>query len=184
MSESETGGIAPEHGVVSTDPKVPQEFVDRAVQSVRVLAGWHIFPERVEEIVLLAPGDGQVILPTKRLVDVESVVVDGHTFEVDQLVYDEAGVVWVPGLKPRRDGVPRRVVAKIRHGFNEPVELISVITSMALRAAQSQSSYSLDRISVGGISVGASAGNGVGGAVAPVSTEWRILDEYKLKARP
>ena len=39
MAESETGGIAPEHGVVSTDPKVPQEFVDRAVQSVRVLAG-------------------------------------------------------------------------------------------------------------------------------------------------
>jgi len=61
VAESETGGIAPEHGVVSTDPKVPQEFVDRAVQSVRVLAGWHIFPERVEELVLLAPGDGQVI---------------------------------------------------------------------------------------------------------------------------
>ena len=173
MVESDTGAVAPEHGVVATDPKVPQDVVDRAVETARVLAGWHIFPEREEELVVLVPGDGQVILPTKRLISVDTIQVDGREIDPSRLVFDESGVVWVPGLKPRRDGVPRRVVSKVRHGYSNPTDLIGVIQSMAARATQPQSSYSVGRISVG-----------APGSATPQSTEWRVLDLYKLGARP
>lgn len=162
-----------EHGVESSDPQVPQEAIDRAVSTLRQLCGWHIFPVIDEELAILVPGDGQVILPTKRLVEVESLHVDSRPVDVSALTYDEAGIVYVPGLKPRRDGVPRKVEAKIRHGFDNPVDVIGVVKAMAARSCQPQSSYTVGRISLG-----------APGAATPQSTEWRLVDAYKLGARP
>lgn len=162
-----------EHGVTTSDPQVPQEAIDRAVATLRQLCGWHIFPVIDEELSILVPGDGQVILPTKRLLEVESLQVDSRPLEVSTLTFDEAGVVYVPGLVPRRDGVPRKVTVKIRHGFDSPADIIGVVKAMAARSCQPQSSYTVGRISLG-----------APGAATPQSTEWRLVDFYKLGARP
>lgn len=165
--------LAPEHGVVTTDPQVPQSAVDRAVETLRELAGWHIWPVREERLELLVPGDGQVILPTKRLLEVIELSIDGSPIDIDRLVYSDDGVVYVPGLKPRRDDVPRKVIARIRHGYEKLADLTGVVLAMAARSVQPQASYTVGRISVG-----------APGSATPQSTEWRLLDLYKLGARP
>lgn len=173
MTEPVSSPLPPEHGVVASDPQVSPEMVDRAVSTVRALAGWHVWPVREEQLVELVPGDGVVIFPTKRLIDLISLDVDGTDYPVDRLVYGEEGVVYVPGLHPRADGIPRKITATVVHGFESPPDLISVILSMAKRAQQAGTN-----VTVGQISVGAPGG------FTPQSTEWRILDLYKLGPRP
>ncbi|KAA8723590.1 hypothetical protein F4V58_06595 [Corynebacterium phocae] len=165
--------VAPDHGLVAGASGPSQSAIDRAVHTLRRLAGWHIWPPRVDTIRELVPGDPAVLLPTKRLLEIESLSIDGAPRPVEDLVWDEDGVVYVPGLAPRRDGVPRVVEAVIRHGFDNPADIVGVALAIAGRSEQPQSSYAVGRISVG-----------APGTATPQSTEWRILDTYRLGPRP
>ncbi|MGV3071487.1 hypothetical protein ACEE90_03455 [Corynebacterium phoceense] len=161
-----------DHGITAPE-NIPQESIDRAVATVRTLAGWHIWPPRDEVLEFLDPGDGMIILPTKALLELRSLTINGEPRNLDALVWDSTGIVYVPGLHARRNDVPYKVTADIRHGFDLPGEIDSVVRAIAARSVQPQSSYAVGRISVGAPA-----------AATPQSTEWRIIDEYRLGARP
>ena len=145
-----------------------QDTIDRVVESVREICGWHVFPVREETLTLPTTGDCITILPSKRVLDVSAVVFDGKP--VTEFEFSEDGVLYVPeGLK---QGLAKLKVT-LRHGFETPKSLVGVIAQMVSRANTHTGSYT-----VGHISVGASQ------AVTPQSTEWRVIDLYKLGALP
>lgn len=157
-----------DHGITPTGD-VTQSAIDKAVETVRRLVGWHVWPVRDETLTVDTPGDSLVILPTKNLVEVLDVKVDGQ--EVDS-----ADVRWSTDGMLTLLRVPRgfrRVSVRCRHGYESALDLAVVCLSMAKRDSQPTQQYS-----VGSISVGAP------GSVTPQSTEWRVLDGYKLGPLP
>ena len=167
----------PDHGITAeqfpAEAKITQEHIDGAVETVRRLAGWHIWPEREETLKVDAPGDPMVFLPTKMLTEVHSLTIDGKTIDVGELDWSQDGMVWVGGLRPNRTGRPRRVVAKVRHGYAGPGDLLALVKTMAGRGGAPNQSLQVGRISVG-----------APGAMTPQSTEWRIIDQFKLGPMP
>lgn len=164
-------GITP--GVISralNQPSVhiPQDVIDRVVESLRAIAGWHITPVVEETLVVPTTGDCTLILPTKRVVEVKRVEFDGE--EVTDFDWSDEGIfVHSPGFAPGF----RRLRITLRHGFENPGDLIGVIAQMTQRALNPTNAHT-----VGSISVGASQ------AVTPQSSEWRVLSNYELGPLP
>lgn len=170
--------IAEDHGLTPASfpgaSSLTQEAVDSAVASIRRLADWHVWPEREETLTVDSPGDELVVLPTKRLVSVESVTVDGHEVTIGPNDWSPDGTLWISGLRPHHKGRPRRIAARVSHGFSGPSgDLLALVRSMAGRAASPGQAYTVGRINVG-----------APGAVTPQSTEWRIIDQIRLGPLP
>lgn len=162
----------PEHGLTPTADTagaVTQDDIDLAVATLRDLAGWHIWPVREETVAVDTTGDPTVFLPTLRLLDVRSVIADNTEVPLDNIEWSESGML---RLKTRPRKGFRRITATILHGF-ETTPLTAVAMQMAVRAHQPATN-----MQVGGISVGAP------GALTPYSSEWRLLDRYKLGPMP
>ena len=175
MSEPDVS--LPDHGLTPEDfpgaTTLTQEAIDAAVDAVRRLADWHVWPERAETLYVDAPGDKLVVLPTKRLVSVESVTVDGREVEIGEQDFSPDGTLWIASMKPHPQGRPRRVVAEVVHGFAVPGDVLALVRSMAGRASAPGQAYQVGRINVG-----------APGAVTPQSTEWRIIDQIRLGPLP
>ncbi|EEI16272.1 hypothetical protein [Corynebacterium lipophiloflavum] len=164
--------VDPDHGLTpNPDVAVPvsQDDINLAVETLRDLAGWHVWPIRSDTVTVDTAGDSVIFLPTLRLLDVTSVEVDGTPVPLDSIEWSESGMIRFK-QRPRRGF--RRVTATIRHGF-ESTPLTAVAMHMASRSKQPGTN-----MAVGGISVGAP------GAMTPQSSEWRLLDRYKLGPMP
>lgn len=176
MTEPNT--IAEDHGLTPESfpgaSSLTQEAVNAAVESIRRLADWHVWPERDETLTVDAPGDPLVVLPTKRLVSVESVTVDGEPIVIGPNDWSPDGTLWISELRPHHRGRPRRIAATVRHGYaGPPGDILTLVRSMAGRAAAPGQAYTVGRINVG-----------APGAVTPQSTEWRIIDQIRLGPLP
>lgn len=165
-----------EHGLSPGDfpgSAVSAEGIDAAVSAFRQLAGWHVFPILEHTVTVTVPGDSLVTLPSRQLHEIISLSVDGSPVNVGDCVVYPEGMVLIPHLRPRRDGLPRVVSATIRDGYDPPPAVVGVIGAMAARASRPSESYNVGRISVG-----------APGTLTPQSTEWRIVDQYKLGPVP
>lgn len=164
----------PEHGITPAllGVNVTPAQIDQAVETIVDLCNWRPWPVRRETLVVRAPGDPEVFLPTTRLTEVHSVTVDGQDVDVNDVEWWEDGVVEV--TPPGRGRWPRRfrVEADVTHG-HDVGSLLGLIGAMAARAARPSQDYS-----VGAISVSAPA------SLTPQSTEWRLIDAYKLGPMP
>ncbi|MEH0147456.1 hypothetical protein V6D40_07265 [Corynebacterium sp. Q4381] len=159
-------GLAPNP---SAAVPVTQADIDLAVETLRDLAGWHIWPVRQETVTVDTAGDNVIFLPTLRLLQVHALALDGTPVGLDTIEWSESGMV---RLKRRSGRGFRRATATITHGF-DTTPLAGVAMHMAARATQPGTN-----MTVGGISVGAP------GAMTPQSSEWRLLDRYKLGPMP
>lgn len=171
ISEAPDHGLTPDHFPAGL--KIDQAAIDTAVESIRRLADWHVWPEREETLRVDSPGDPMVVLPTKRLVEVRAVRVDGRELTVDPDGWSPDGTLWIDGLRPTRSGRPRRVEVDVVHGYAGPGDVLSLVKSMAARATAPGQSYQVGRINVG-----------APGAATPQSTEWRIIDQIRLGPLP
>ena len=175
MTPPETGGTP--HGLTpedfATTPPLTQPAIDTAVATIRRLAGWHIWPVIEETITISAPGDKLVFLPTKHLIELKALSVDGvpQSFGPEDASPD--GTVWVDSLTPAANGRPRRVTATIVHGYHLPREALALVGAMAARASAPAQSVQVGRINIG-----------APGAVTPQAAEWRLIDELKLGPLP
>ena len=134
----------PDHGLTPESfegTTLTQEAIDAAVESIRRLADWHVWPERDETLIFDAPGDPLVLVPTKRLVSVKSVKVDGKTVKIGPHDWSPDGALWIDGLRPHPTGRPWRIEAKVRHGYAGPGDILGLVRSMAGRAAAPGQSY-------------------------------------------
>ena len=159
-----------DHGLTpAPGSDIPQDVIDRAVETVRHLAGWHVWPVWEETLTVDTPGDPLVLLPTGHVVDVAEVTVDGALVDMSSVSWSADGMLTLHRT-PRGF---RRVEVTLRHGYESAPDLAGVCLQMASRSQQATGS-----VSVGGISYGAPS------ALTPASTEWRILDSYKLGPVP
>lgn len=160
-----------DHGLTESAAGEPgQEVIDQAVATVRRLCGWHVWPVRQDTLVVDTPGDPVVFLPTKRIVDVHAVRVDGEPVDEGGWSWSEDGMIEI--VRPPKRAF-RRVEVDLQHGYDDGGPLAGVAMEMAGRAGKPAGNYSVGRISVGGPS-----------ALTPASTEWRIVDEYRLGPMP
>lgn len=180
MPESDHG-ITPElvaelsGGMVTADAPGLDAAIDRAVESVRSLCGWHVWPVREDRLRLDTTGGRWVKLPTLRLVELSAVIVDGKPLDLDTVEWSDKGMVRLTrGRFPEGYG---RVVVEFRHGFNTPAALGGVVAAIAGRAMLAAGGATLR---VGEVSVGATGG-GPGGNLAPLSSEWHLLGRYALE---
>lgn len=164
----------PEHGItpetIGSPRHITQDTIDQAVATVRVLADWHVWPRREETVRVDHAGGRLVFLRTKMLHGVISVVVDGQELDLEGVSWSEDGVIELD--RPVRPGLGRLLVI-IDHGYEAVPDLVGVISKMASRATGDERSQT-----VGGISIGGAT------APAPQSSEWRIIDQYKLGPMP
>lgn len=174
-----TEPVAPasDHGLNPEDfpgvAGVTQGGIDAAVASVRRLADWHVWPERVETLAVDSPGDPLVLLPTKRLVAVEEVTVDGREVTLGEEDWSPDGTLWISALRPLPSRRPRRIRARVRHGYSGPGDVLALVGSMVARSAAPGQGYQVGRINVS-----------APGAVTPQSSEWRIIDQIRLGPVP
>lgn len=114
-----------------------QDEIDRAVESVQAVVGWHVFPVLSTTVALdVVRGDDTLRLPTRRLVSVESVTdVDRATVyaPTSYRVSRERGRIrkrggsWPGGFE--------RVEVEFTHGYETcPLDLLGVIGSYAMAA--------------------------------------------------
>lgn len=144
--------------------------LDQAWGIVTTLCGWHVTPQKEETITVDATGDAIIFLPTKHLVDVLDVQVDGVTVDPATYSFSEDGMLHF--TRPSKRGF-RRVTVTIVHGYETAPDIEALAERIAARANKPAEQYS-----VGSISIGAP------GSLMPQSTEWRIIDLYKLGPMP
>lgn len=108
------------------DGPVPDAVVKAAAGSVRVDAGWHIAPVITETVEVNVCGDRRIVLPTRRVVEVLSVV------DVYGAVLPVGEYMLVGQSLERRYGTwgHGRVFVELRHGFDDcPPELVPLVAA-------------------------------------------------------
>lgn len=100
-----------------------------ACGALRSYCGWHVAPSVTEEITVDGPGSLELMLPTMRLTDLQSVIEDGKS--VDGLEWSAAGMV---RKGARWSSRYRSIVATMTHGWDScPDDLLGVLTEAASR---------------------------------------------------
>lgn len=154
--------------------ELTQEHVDAVVATVRKLCGWHVFPVATTEYSFPWRGDPEFLVPTKRLVSVESVTCGDLSIPNEDIVFYPYGEV---NLLRRVHGTPWRVArpmtVTMTHGYEDAPGLVGVIAQMLTRAFTSTGGGD-GNLTVGNMSYGLSTG------ITPKSSEWLIIDQYRL----
>lgn len=159
-------GITPD--MISGQVDVSQDVIDRTVETVRHMCGWHVWPTREESLTLDVRDRGELFIPTLHLVEVLDVEVGGSPLDLSKIDWSDTGII----VGPFPVGF-RKVRVRVRHGFESAPDLLGVCLSMAQRYREPYG-----QLTVGGISMGSSSG------ITPQSAEWRIIDLYKLEPGP
>lgn len=147
---------------------VDQYVIDRVVETVRDLCGWHVFPPRAETLTVETTGDYHVVLPTLNVQNVNKVTFDG--VDVEGVDWSDHGILRFQRALPPAF---RRLKVELTHGFELPKSLLGVVASMVERSDRFTGATTVGNITVGGTQI-----------ATPQSREWRILDRYTLEARP
>lgn len=95
-----------------TTAPTPEEAAEKLV---RDFCGWHVAPVVTETITLDGTGSRRLFLPSLKVLEVQSVEVDGIAVAADAYSWSESGILYRGGGWP--DGY-RNVVATIVHGHD------------------------------------------------------------------
>lgn len=116
------------------DARLPS-LIRAAQDAVQAWCGWHIAPIIRETVTLDGTGGHALQLPSGRVVDVETVKVNGVEWAPSQWGWSRAGMLESYGPPfPRRF---RAVEVTMRHGYEEAPAVASVITQAVLGACAS-----------------------------------------------
>lgn len=152
-------------GMTVTDPRAA------AADAIRAYCGWHVAPVITETIVRDGNGRSTLVLPSRRIVDVLSVKVDG-TDVTKTVRWSEAGML-EGMLFPRRF---RAVEVTLEHGFEAADAVVGVMERAARRFATDPT---LRSQSVGGASV-SYFGGGSGLSHLLTVDEMAALEPYRI----
>ena len=111
-----------------------------ASSAIRKYLGWHLSPIREETLEIAIGQRGLIMLPTRRLVDVESLVIAGNTLDPDtDFIWDEGGWIQTGQYYYRMDNTiagwrgmsPNQSTVTFTHGYAEvPPEVKQVAFEM------------------------------------------------------
>lgn len=155
----------------------PTLLLAAAEAAVRAYCGWHIAPQRTEDVVVNGNGSTVLPLPTMHLADVHTITEAGQPVVLDAVQWSTAGYLfrtapWTAAL--------RGVTVNITHGYDEvPPEVQAVVLSVAARAAASPEGMVRQQVGSVSLSFAQSSAN-VSGGVAVFDHEQAVLDRYRL----
>lgn len=146
-----------------------QKELDAATQAIRMACGWHIAREE-SQTIQRGPSrfPSTIYLPTKRLVGVTSVLINGYATDPDTVEFDpETGETNI---------YARQATIVMTHGYNEvPADL--VLLTLELAAAGLGAGLGVDREQAGSVVVAYRSS-----AIEPRDA-WRLAP-YKLGKLP
>lgn len=156
------------------DPRVAP-LLAGASQAIRRYCGWHIGPVVSEPLTLDGPGGDVLVLPTLRLVNVESLTVLGESVEVADLEWSANGEV-------RRACWPTRwrsVVIGISHGFDDYADVKQVLQQVVGNAISSPLGATSEQAGQLAVSWSTTA-PGVSGGLSLLDRDLAVLNMYRL----
>lgn len=152
---------------------------DPALAAARSYCGWHVTPQRSDELVLDGPGGTLLALPTLHLVEIESLTEDGEQITLTDLEWSATGVVrkksglaWTTKLGG--------ITVEITHGydsaedFDQAVSLIEASLTSTIRDDPAMTSKKVADVEY-------QWAVSLTGGVGPASV---LLDKYKLPGLP
>ena len=120
--------------VAAADPRLPTQNKG-ATDRVRRRGGWHVAPVITETITLDGEGTASLPLPSRRVLDVTSLKINGEDAPADTWDYSQAGM-----LRLRQGTFPdrfRSVEVTLTHGYADAPAMVSLIIQAVLGACAS-----------------------------------------------
>lgn len=159
----------------SFKPASPEES---ATQAIRDYCGWHVAPVIEATLTLDGTGTDTVLLPSRRVVEVDSVTVNGTQLGVDDYEWSTDGLL-------RRRGRPwpdryRAITVELKHGFESMAVLADIVASITARVRMDPTG-ALANQRAGTQYVGFTPGSAGGGLM---QSEKARLAPYKLTWGP
>lgn len=151
-----------------------------AEAEVRGYCGWHVAPERTEDLVLDGSDASVLVLPSLHVTAVNNITVDGAAVDVSTVEWSGAGflrraAVWASRL--------RGVVVNVTHGYAEwPVEVDAVAERIAARAIELVDASQVFG-QVGQVRYAAGVEGLRNVRLVGEAEQW-VLDRYRLPPRP
>lgn len=160
-------------------PAIPApDPTEAALAAVRRYCGWHVAPEIIETLTLDGNGERRMLLPTRRVVDLERAEIDGEPVE---LRWSEDGWITRPdGVFPDRE---RSVEVTIVHGFDSADDVGQVVQSIIARARMSPAGNIVSQ-STGPFRVQYAAAGGEAAGFPLMQSEKAALNHYRLTWGP
>lgn len=108
--------------------------VDAAVDYLRATAGWHVFPEVTETLVLDGDGGHVLVLPTLRVSSVSSVRMLGDLVASTAYSWSQNGEVKLKADHAAWTEEYRGVEVTLTHGFSDPPRLLKALAQVVATA--------------------------------------------------
>lgn len=163
--------------LVEAGAPIPAEFWIKAAQaSVRSECGWHVAPSYRETLRLDGSGGRQLLLPSKHVTEVHSVVCAGVDV-TDEVYWSRSGTMeFESRVWPSMPGV---IEVELTHGFDagEVPEVAALMVTLARRA---RAMTSVAKQGVNGASVEYFAAGGAPLSVPLLGIEKDLLAAYRL----
>lgn len=162
-------------------PDSPQFWLDAAHAAVRRFCGWHVAPVITESLTLDGNGSRSILLPSRRVTAITSVVEDGTT--LTDFEWSESGIITKPGGYWSRKH--RSIVVSLSHGFDDASDVAGIISGIAARSMAAKDGALMKRAGSMSFQRGASgSGRGSSGGAAVslplLEAEKQQLDPYRL----
>lgn len=157
----------------------PEEY---ATQAIRDYCEWHVSPVLEETIILDGSGTDTVLLPSRRVLDILSITVNGSELEADAFEWSQIGALRrLNGSWPDRY---RSIHVKLSHGYENAGVLASIVSAVAARIEIDPTGMITNqRAGTQSVSFGGRVAQG-GGGHGLLSSEKEQLAAYKLNWGP
>lgn len=162
----------------------PEKVFDSALaaeQVIRSFCGWHVTP--VIDDVLTLDGNGQrrILLPSRKVVDIASVTVDGDELGKASYRWSESG--WLTRVDGRWPDRERSIVVTLKHGFEQADDVLGVAQALQARAEMSPTGNVISQ-RAGTQAVNFASSDGAVASLPLLAQEKAALGPYKLNWGP
>jgi len=157
-------------------PDSPQFWLDAAHGAVRRFCGWHVAPVITESLTLDGNGSRSILLPSRRVTAITSVLENGVVVAATDFDWSESGVLTrTNGYWSHRH---RSIIVSLTHGFDDVSDVAGIISGIAARSMAAKDGALSKR--AGSMAITRGASGGVAASLPLLMTEKQQLDPYRL----
>lgn len=154
---------------------------EAASEAIRDYCGWHIAPCLTETITLDGNGHHKIFLPTRHLVEVDALTIDGKKIAPEEYRFSQAG--WIALKNSCFPRAERAVTVTIKHGFSHAPAVSAVAEAIIARAKMSPTGNIISqRAGTQSVSFASSGGQVIGFGL--LQAEKELLNPYRVEWGP
>lgn len=156
--------------------------VEAATQAIRDYCGWHVAPVQEHTLTLDGSGTDTLLLPSRLVVDVTKVFVQGE--ELPESAYEWSAIGALRRLDGEWPGAYRSVEITLEHGVSDISVLGDIVQAVASRIKADPTGMVVRQgAGTQSISFGGRIAQGAGGH-GLLNTEKALLEPYRLNWGP